>query len=389
MRSVNNPVPGAIYIGMISGTSRDGMDAVLISMEADAEGQERPRLLKATCAPYPGALRLAVDQLIDLRRSPSALESRQADHELGHFCADVCRSLLKDAGLKPGDLRAIGSHGQTIWHEPAAEPPLSIQIGSAEVLEAELGVPVVADFRAADLRAGGEGAPLAPLLHQALFTELAPCAIINLGGIANVTLLGEDGTVRGFDTGPANCLLDAWTERHRGMPYDPDGAFARAGSVLPELLERLLQEPYFDLPPPKSTGLELFNLPWLDARLSGQETPEDVQRTLLELTVETVARAVERTSESPRRALLCGGGTHNGFMVQRFEARLKQLTVSSTAAAGVDPDWIEATLFALLAHRRLLKQWSDTSAITGASKPVLLGEIIGQRPSREIAADSP
>ncbi len=360
-----------VYIGLISGTSRDGLDAALVTID----GEGRPRVLAADCAPYPPALRSAIDQLIALGRCPTGSEAKRADQEFGHFSADVCRSLMDRANLPGVNLAGIGSHGQTVWHDPAAQPAVSLQIGNADVLANAMGVPVVSNFRAADLSAGGEGAPLAPLLHQALFGEQGPCAVINLGGIANVTLLDRQGAVRGFDTGPANCLLDLWTLRHLRAPFDAGGAFARSGEVSPQLLDKLLEEPYFAQPAPKSTGLELFNADWLARQLNGDESPRDVQRTLLELTVETVARALEQSSEQPRHAWLCGGGVHNHYLVERLQERLSGLPVQSTEVAGIDPDWVEATLFAWLAHRRMGGVTSETGPITGAAAPVMLGDI--------------
>lgn len=364
---MNDPV----YIGLISGTSRDGLDAALVAIDAE----QRPRVIAADCAPYPTALRSAIDELIDLGRCPTLDEARQADLEFGHFVSDVCRSLLTRAGSPDLSLAAIGSHGQTVWHDPSADPAVSLQIGDAGLVADALKVPVVFNFRAADLQAGGVGAPLAPLLHQALFSNGTPCAVINLGGIANITLLDRNGDVRGFDTGPANCLLDLWTQRHRHASYDANGDFARTGAVNKPLLERLLAEPYFSQPPPKSTGLELFNESWLTQHLAGDESPRDVQRTLLELTVETVASALEQAPEHPRRAWLCGGGVHNSYLVERLQARLGEVSIQSSAEAGIDPDWVEATLFAWLAHRRLLEQASETGPITGAGRAVLLGDI--------------
>lgn len=364
---MNNPV----YIGLISGTSRDGLDAAMVTIDE----AQWPRVIAAVCAPYPPALRSAIDELIMLGRCPTAVEAHRADQEFGHFLTDVCQSLLSKADVPDITLAAIGSHGQTVWHDPNAQPGISLQIGNAELLSSALDVPVVFNFRAADLQAGGVGAPLAPLLHRALFANHAPCAVVNLGGIANVTLLDKHGNVRGFDTGPANCLMDMWTQRHRHASYDANGDFARTGVVLKPLLKKMLAEPYFAQEAPKSTGLELFNEQWLEELLEGDEPPRDVQRTLLELTVETIAVALEEASEQPRHAWLCGGGVHNGFFAERLQERLSNVTIQSSAEAGIDPDWVEATLFAWLAHRRLLEQSSDTGPITGASQAVLLGDI--------------
>ncbi|MEE4175043.1 MAG: anhydro-N-acetylmuramic acid kinase [Xanthomonadales bacterium] len=394
-----------VYIGLISGTSRDGLDAVLVTLEGSV-----PRLLHALCRPYPAPLRDDLDALIhrllEENRRPEAAETAHLDLELGEFFADTVQALLAEAGFPAEDVHAIGSHGQTVWHEPGGPEPLSVQLGDAEVLHRLTGIPVVSDFRAADVAAGGQGAPLAPLLHRALFRDQAPCAVLNLGGIANVTLLTGDGDVLGYDTGPANCLLDAWHQRHRGGAYDEGGAWAAGGMVLPALLERLLDDTYFRLPPPKSTGLETFNLAWLERRLAGDEDPRDVQRTLLELTVRSVADGLRQDGgntgnpfaaehaplagkasgpgapEIPEipEILVCGGGTHNATLMDRLAQALSPTRVRSTAHRGVDPDWVEATLFAWLAHERLAEQPMTTGPITGARRPVLLGRVSPSTP---------
>ncbi|MEM1411136.1 MAG: anhydro-N-acetylmuramic acid kinase [Pseudomonadota bacterium] len=360
----------ALYIGLISGTSRDGLDAALVDLS-----QEHPRLLKAACTPYPESLRAELDHLLDLGRRPQTAECMGLDMALGGFFADACQGLLDDAGQSASAVMAIGSHGQTVWHEPNGPDPVSLQIGNAEVLSRQTGLTVVSDFRSADLALGGQGAPLAPLLHRGLFGRLAPCAVLNLGGIANLTLLEPDGAVSGFDTGPANCLLDSWCLSRRGEPFDDDGAWAASGQVLTELLEQWLEDPYFALPTPKSTGLEHFNRSWLAQRLQGDEAPEDVQRTLMALTVESVAQALERHATLAGPVLVCGGGVHNGFLMRELAARLPDRTVESTQAHGIDPDWVEAVLFAWLAQQRLADQLQDTAPITGARAPALLGRV--------------
>lgn len=364
-----------LYIGLISGTSRDGVDTVLVAMDRDT-----PRLLGTRCTPYPAALREDLDrfleQVLEAGRRPRPEESRALDRSLGEFFAHCCRTLLDETGHRCDEIRAIGSHGQTVWHEPTGPDPVSLQLGDAEVLTRETGIDVVFDFRSADLGAGGQGAPLAPLLHQALFDPLAPCAVLNLGGIANLTVLGPEGQVTGFDTGPANCLMDAWCRRHRDLPYDADGAWAASGEVLPRLLQRLAEDAFFAAPPPKSTGLEHFNLAWLDARLDGAEAPHDVQRTLLELTVRTASEALEWSlHDAVAPVLVCGGGVHNTLLMERIAERLSGRDVRSTAARGIEPDWVEAILFAWLAHQRLENRPLPTPAITGARRPVILGRL--------------
>ena len=375
-----------VYIGLISGTSRDGLDAVLVSIDNGT-----PRLEHALCRPYPPDLRSRLDtliqQLIEAGRRPTREETGPLDRELGEFFADTVRVLLESARLDAGDVRAIGSHGQTVWHEPTGPAPLSIQLGDAEVLQSLTGIAVVSDFRTADVEAGGQGAPLAPLLHRTLFPSDATCAVLNLGGIANVTLLQPGGAVMGFDTGPANCLLDAWHQRHRGAAFDESGAWAASGRLLADLLERLLDEAYFRQPPPKSTGLEMFNLSWLERRLDGGEAPQDVQRTLVELTVCTVRDGLEQAGwgalNEPTTAeiLVCGGGVHNPVLMNRLAEALAPSPVHSTMARGVDPDWVEAILFAWLAHERLEGHTMATGPITGARRPVMLGRVSPASPS--------
>lgn len=369
-----------LYIGLISGTSRDGLDAVLVSLEDGV-----PHLLHALCRPYPEALRSQLDglilHLVEAGRRPTPAETEGVDAALGEFFAETVHALLKQAGQPAKAVRAIGSHGQTVWHEPVGPSPLSVQLGNADVLRRRTGIPVVSDFRRADLEAGGQGAPLAPLLHQALLGDLAPCAVLNLGGIANVTLLSGSGDMLGFDTGPANCLLDAWHLRHRGAPFDDRGVWAAGGELLPTLLERLLDDDYFRKPPPKSTGLETFNLAWLERRLVGGEAPRDVQRTLIELTVRTVVEGLDQggwpdlAESSGGQVYVCGGGVHNPVLMGHLAEALSPSPVSSTSTRGIDPDWVEATLFAWLAHERLAGRAMATGPITGARRPVVLGRL--------------
>ncbi len=363
-----------LYLGLISGTSRDGVDLALARFP-----DGKPELLAARCVPYPENLRSALDRLIERGQRPALNACAGLDRDLGQFFGEACMALLDDAGRRPAELRAIGSHGQTVWHEPHGDDPVSLQLGDAAVMARLTGITVVTNFRSADLRAGGEGAPLAPLLHRTLFRHLAPCAVLNLGGIANLTLLGEDGHVRGFDTGPANCLMDLWCKRHTGQAYDDKGAWAASGQVLPDLLARLLDDPWFDLPPPKSTGLEHFNTSWMAARLEGDEAASDVQRTLLELSVATVAGALQTAARAgempPGHVLVCGGGVHNGLFLRRLRDSLGGVAVESTATRGVDPDWVEAMLFAWLAAARLDERLQDTPPVTGADHPVLLGTV--------------
>jgi anhydro-N-acetylmuramic acid kinase len=368
---------------MISGTSRDGVDAALAAFPAG-----RPQLRAAICLPYPADLAARLERLAAGGRRPAAADLQELDAAIAEHFADTALRLLRESGVPAANVRAIGSHGQTVWHAPAGPRPESIQLGSPALIAQRTGVRTVGDFRSADIAAGGQGAPLAPLLHRALFRPArGRRAVLNLGGIANISIIDRRGAVTGFDTGPANCLLDAWIRRHRGEALDRDGAWAAGGRVVPELLEALLADPYFARPGPKSTGTEYFNLAWLDTLLEPLLTPlsagrrpagpehgpADVQATLAELTAATVADAVHPFA--PADLLVCGGGVHNGDLLRRLRRRLPDTPVRSTAEAGLDPDWVEAVLFAWLARERLAGRPQDTRRITGAREAVLLGSV--------------
>jgi anhydro-N-acetylmuramic acid kinase len=365
-------VTGSLYIGLISGTSRDGIDAALVQFE-----NELPNLLHAICLPIGEPLKSDLDALLATGRAPTAGEAATLHEFLGRQFARAARTVAEQAGMEIRDVTAIGSHGQTVWHAPEGDPPVTVQLGDPRVIVRATGVTTVADFRRADLAAGGQGAPLAPLLHRELFhAETEARAVLNLGGIANLTFLGCDGAISGFDTGPANCLMDLWARRHIHERYDTGGAWAASGQPDRELLENLLADPYFQRPPPKSTGLEYFNAGWLAPHLEGRQLrPEVVQGTLAELTAATIAGQLLQRGGDTRRLLVCGGGVHNLHLMNRLAARLPEVIVESTARHGVNPDWIEAVLFAWLARERLRGAPQDTQAITGARNPVLLGEV--------------
>ncbi len=365
-----------LFIGMLSGTSRDGVDAVLVNF-----GYGSMQLLHATCTPYPPAIKLTLEQLLATGKPPSEDVAGLLDETLGRFFARTAQNLVRETGMEMRDIRAIGSHGQTVWHAPEAASPITIQLGKPKLIARGTKTTVVADFRRADVRAGGQGAPLAPLLHQELFRDdTEERAILNLGGIANLTLLPADsdtngGGVTGYDCGPGNCLMDAWTLHHLQQDYDDHGRWASKGQVDKKLLQKLLTDPYFSLPPPKSTGLETFNISWLENILGDSDPKEvDVQATLAELTAVSVADCL-RESGHPARLLVCGGGVHNTFLLRRLAAALPDVIVESTARYGADPDWVEGLLFAWLARERLAGRVQDTVPITGAEHPILLGDI--------------
>ncbi|GLQ45077.1 anhydro-N-acetylmuramic acid kinase [Dyella lipolytica] len=362
----------ALYIGLISGTSVDGIDAALVSFE-----QDRPQLVHALTHPWPEAMR---EQILRVAQDETKLDLDaygRLDVAIGQMFADAVKELLTQSGTPAVSVRAIGSHGQTIRHRPSGEYPFTLQIGDSSVIAERSTIDVVADFRRADVAAGGQGAPLLPAVHAMLLARPGHTRVVlNLGGIANITVLSANGHVSGFDTGPANGLLDAWSLRHRGEAFDRGGAFAASGRMDEALLANLLEDPYFALPPPKSTGREHFHLGWLDARLgSATFSPADVQATLLELTAKSVANAIAEHAGDASDVLLCGGGVHNGALVQRLRELLHPRELTSTGTQGIDPDYLEATAFAWLARQRLLGLPGNLPAVTGARGPRVLGAV--------------
>jgi len=374
-----------LYIGLMSGTSLDGIDAALVEIDASA-ASGRPRLLATHAEPMPGALRASLWALCHAER-PSFAELAAAEDAFCRLQAGAVAALLATSGTPREAVEAIGSHGQTIEHAPlghAGGPAYTLQLDNPSLLAELTGLCVVADFRRRDLAAGGQAAPLAPAFHQALFRARGEWQLVlNLGGFANLTLLPPTSDPRpplGFDSGPANALLDAWHARHRGGPFDADGTWAASGRVDEALLDRLLAEPFFHLPPPRSTGRELFHLEWLEKRLSGKERPEDVQATLAELTAASVALAVAMARErlqapEPARLIPCGGGAHNRDLLARLARRLPGTTLTASAEAGWPADWLEAGAFAWLAWRRLDRLPGNLPSVTGAAGPRILGGI--------------
>ena len=362
----------ALYLGLISGTSADSIDAALVSFSRDV-----PQLQAALTHPWPAALR---ERMLALAQDEAPLDLDafgRLDVEIGGHFADAARQLLEQSGTSADTVRAIGSHGQTVRHRPGGPHPFTLQLGDPSVIAERCGIDVVADFRRGDIAAGGQGAPLLPALHAMLLGRPGHARVVlNLGGIANITVLGADGSVHGFDTGPANGLLDAWCLRHRGEAFDRDGAFAASGQVDPGLLDALLADRYFALPPPKSTGREHFHLGWL-ATHSQLTTlnPASVQATLLELTARSVVAAIEQHAPGADEVLACGGGVHNGALMRRLGELLAPRALYSTARHGIDPDFLEATAFAWLARQRLLGLPGNLPAVTGARGPRVLGAI--------------
>jgi anhydro-N-acetylmuramic acid kinase len=362
------------YIGLMSGTSVDGIDAALVSIPPAGNFS----LLTTHQHPLPEAVRTAIHALMQPGGNEIDREG-ELDMQLGRLFAAAANALLKKSGKQASEIRAIGSHGQTIRHRPHAAHPFTRQIGNPSVIAEETGIVTVADFRARDMAAGGQGAPLVPTFHAGLFRKNnVNRAIVNLGGIANITWLPGDShaPVIGFDTGPGNTLLDQWVARHRGESHDHGGAWAASGKVQDELLARLLGDDYFQQAAPKSTGREHFHLEWLTQRLAGAEAPQDVQATLAELTARTIAAALQTLlPQVPVEVYICGGGAHNHDLLERLRARLGKTMLASTSVLGLDPDWVEAAAFAWLAHQTLAGHPGNLPSVTGARRAVVLGGI--------------
>lgn len=365
------------YMGLISGTSLDAIDAALLDLES-----QPPRLLKAISHPLPDSLR---NQLLALCQPGENEIQRlgETDSWLGESLAEAAQALLATAQLAPGEIRAIGSHGQTIRHLPRGPHGFSLQIGDPNRIAQQTGITTVADFRRRDLAAGGEGAPLVPAFHAAVFADAQiPRIILNLGGIANITVLTAGHPVTGFDTGPANGLMDAWIQDQRQLPFDRDGAWAASGKLNQALLQQLLSEKYLQQSPPKSTGRELFNLGWLQAhlaRLPRQLAAEDVQATLCEFSAVSISEAIRQFANmAPDNAwelYVCGGGARNTRLMSRLEKLLAPVPLGTTATLGIDADWVEACAFAWLARQTLHHQAGNVPSVTGARQPAILGGI--------------
>lgn len=356
----------------MSGTSADALDAALV----DLQDERRPKLLATHSRPL-AHLRDAIHSL----SQPGHNEIQrlgQLSRQLAELSAKIVLELLAHAGMAPEQIAAIGSHGQTIRHEPpgVSPYPFTLQIGCPSTIAELTQITTVADFRCRDIASGGQGAPLAPAFHKAvLAAEKEPRAVVNIGGMANITLLRDDD-VLGFDTGPGNCLMDYWTLRHLHIPFDQDGQWAASGQLQPQLLERMLNDPYFYQPPPKSTGREHFHHHWLEQHLHAFEPLEanDIQRTLLELTARTVVDAMRASSAQPHALYVCGGGAHNPTLMSRLN-ELAGLPVASTAELGVEPQWVEAMAFAWLASRTLRGLPGNEPRVTGARSATILGGI--------------
>lgn len=360
-----------LYIGLMSGTSLDGVDGALVEF-----GTGEVRTLSAAYVPFPAALRAELMALQSAGHNEIEREALAANALAGHYAACV-QGLLAEAGVATGAVRAIGVHGQTIRHRP--ECGFTRQTNNPALLAELSGIDVIADFRSRDIAAGGQGAPLVPAFHQALFGQAGQDRLVaNIGGIANISVLHGDGAVSGFDTGPGNVLMDAWCMRHLGREYDAGGAWAASGHALPALLAALLAEPYFTLPAPKSTGRDLFHMAWLERHLAAfaGAAPADVQCTLTRLTALTLAQAILGCATQAQTVYVCGGGAYNDALLGELAAALGgQVKVASTAALGVAPNRVEALAFAWLAMRFHQRAAGNLPAVTGARGPRVLGAL--------------
>ncbi len=362
-----------LYIGLMSGTSVDSIDSALVNFDNDTI-----ELLESSSSSIEKDLKNRIFNEVNNDRI-SKVEIDKLDLELGKAFGDAAKKLLQKARVDSCDVIAIGSHGQTIKHAPNAPSPFSLQIGSPREIANITDIKTVADFRTADIAAGGQGAPLAPLFHTSILkkNKVSEGIVINIGGISNVTYFnGSNESIIAYDCGPGNCLIDTWSRSNNRGDFDARGVWASTGKVENNLLKAMLKDEYFNKPPPKSTGTDYFNLKWIDKKISGfrEVSTEDIQATLTELTAQVIFKNLKDLKAEKKPIYLCGGGIHNLFLVKRLE-ELIESQIFTTAEIGIDADFIEACCFAWLAKERLNKTKFDLSKITGSKEEILLGEI--------------
>lgn len=360
----------ALFIGLMSGTSLDGVDAVVV----DLSHPQRPQIYDSYFVAYPSSLKA---EILTLQHpSDNELEvTALLNNKLAHLYADAVKQLLRKSGIHADQIIAIGCHGQTIRHRP--ELGFTLQIGNAALLAELTGITVVTDFRNRDIAAGGQGAPLVPAFHKAVFSNgLKNRAIINIGGIANITYLGASGKIYGFDSGPGNMLLDAWINTHLNLDYDADGAWSNTGNIIEPLLNEMLKEAYFYLPPPKSTGRDLFNNTWLNQYLFNTDfQPNDIARTLVRLSAQTIVNALVHHCDHVDEVYLCGGGARNSLLRHELQKLLGKIELNTTDKLGIGVDWVEAIAFAWLARQCLSKETANLPEVTGARNARILGAV--------------
>ena len=364
-----------LYIGLISGTSMDGIDAALVDLN------NHPQVLHTLFTPYKPQTQTNLQHLIDVAPNCNLDQLGALDYQIGEEFAATALKLIRQAGYTQDDIAAIGSHGQTARHHPndgtTTITPYTLQIGDPNIIAERTGITTIADFRRRDMAAGGEGAPLLPIFHAVLLQDKKlTSATINIGGISNITVIDNSGSIHGFDIGPGNCLMNQWAQQHFNSAYDKNGTYAASGTSSPELLARLLDDPYFKQAHPKTTGPEYFNLNWLTPHITGLNlTSADILRTLTQLTAVLIAKTVNDHAKHSQTIYLCGGGVHNELLVSDIKNYLPNIDVQTTAALNIDPDFVEAAAFAWLAQQTLSGNTGNLPTVTGARKAVTLGGI--------------
>ncbi len=358
----------SLYIGLMSGTSMDGIDAALVDMPLN-------RLIHGVTLKYSDEVHHLLTQLVN-EQQINLTTFCQLHVLVGREFARAVQQLLDESKVDAQVIRAIGSHGQTVCHDAMGAIPYTLQLGCPHTISELTGIEVVADFRMRDLVNGGQGAPFAPLYHQELVSHTNEAiALVNVGGIANVTLLAPSQSTIGWDVGPGNCLMDAWINKHLNKEYDAQGAWAAQGRVLPELLRAMLADPFFKELPPKSIGKEYFSLSWLATLLPKEFNPQDIQATLLALTASCIGNSILESGLAIKKVYLCGGGTHNTQLHTYLSQLLPNVLVASTVDLNINPDYLEAMMFAWLACQTINRTPVDLSSITGAKKPAILGAL--------------
>ena len=372
-KTTSKPNANPLIIGLMSGTSVDGIDAALVEFES----KNSLKVIETQFTAFEPSLRTQINATALNNTQLFCNEDSSLHRSLAPYYAQASLNLIKQAGLTAQDITAIANHGQTVRHEPNASPAFSLQLGDGQLIAEQTGILTISQFRQADLEAGGQGAPLMPAFHKAFFDTHKNTAtfVLNLGGIANITQLNDD--IIGFDTGPSNTLMDQWIDRHQHKSYDHDGAWALSGKVQVDVLEKLMQTPYFHAPYPKSTGTDYFNLHWLEKTVENLNTykPADIQATLLALTIDSITLGLSQLEASKGTLYVCGGGSHNSHLMNKLRERLGQtFEIRKTDQLGVPADWVEAVGFAWLGYCHLNGIVSNIPSVTGAKKALVLGQ---------------
>lgn len=357
-----------LFIGLMSGTSMDGIDAALVHLPSN-------KLQCGITKKYSDELKQRIDEVINGTHL-SLASICQLNTLIGREFAGAVNELLQEAKVEPRAIKAIGSHGQTVCHDTNCSIPYTLQLGCGHTISSLTGITVVADFRTRDMVNGGQGAPFAPLYHQELFLNAdLNIALVNIGGISNVSFIAPEQSTTGWDVGPGNCLMDAWISRHLGKPYDAGGSWAKQGRVIQPLLAQLLADSFFLMPAPKSIGKEYFSLEWLQRHLVQEYKPEDIQATLAALTAHSIASTIQSNQNKIKRLYLCGGGTHNTYLLHLLTQLLPEIEVGSIAEAGASPDYLEAMMFAWLAAQTIEHRPVNLTSITGSKVLAILGAV--------------